>query len=74
MNQSITPVRTFLQMVDLNGQRGLLGTWPVTNARCDRGAAEMRRTPAGRPAALPLLGGHSPSSGLEGQRLVSVIQ
>ena len=43
--------------------------------RCDEGAAEVRRTSAGgSTAALPLLVGHSSLSGLEGQRLVSVIQ
>jgi hypothetical protein len=31
-------------------------------------------TPRGSPAALPLLVGHSLSSDLEGQRLVSVVQ
>jgi hypothetical protein len=49
----------------------------VTSAktyRCGRGAAKVRRTPQGSPAALPLLVGHSPPSGLGGQRLVSVLQ
>jgi hypothetical protein len=43
--------------------------------RCDEGAAEVRRTPAGGSTAeLPLLVGHSSLSGPPGQRLVSVIQ
>jgi len=57
---------------------GLVGkTYYVSRMPRPIGATVRRRCdapPRGSTAALPLLVGHSPSSGLEGQRLVSVIQ